>query len=74
MGIVRTISAPKSEDPKEFRKWFSNISDIFSYQTYTGDPTSNLIPRRIGDRCLDTTNNDWYLAYGTAAANWRLIT
>ncbi|MEJ2655602.1 MAG: hypothetical protein P8012_00190 [Desulfobacterales bacterium] len=74
MAIIKSISVPKTTDVKELRKWFEQISEKFSYQSYAGDPTSNILPRWTGDLCLDTTNNDWYKATGTAAADWKALT
>lgn len=74
MAIVKPISVPRTNDPKELRKWFETIVLRESYQTYAGSPTSNIVPRWTGDLCLDTTNDDWYKSFSTTAASWKQIT
>ena len=74
MAIVEPISAPKTNDPKELRKWYQAVALRLSYQTYAGDPTSNVLPRWIGDRCHDTANDEWYISYGTTNTDWEQIT
>jgi len=74
MTIVNPISVPRTNDPRELKKHWEKISNMFSYQTYAGDPTSNIVPRWIGDWCLDTTNDDWYRAISTEAAGWKQVT
>ena len=74
MPIVTPISVPRTTDPKEVRKWMEKVSGLFSYQTYEGVPTNNIVPRWAGDRCLDITNNEWYHSIGTAASTWAIIT
>jgi hypothetical protein len=73
MAIVSPIGVPRTTDPKEVRKWWERVSVLLSYQTYAGDPTGNIVPRRIGDLCLDTTNSDWYKSTGVVAASWTKI-
>lgn len=43
------------------------------YAEYAGSPESNLTPARIGEWCLDTTNNQFYRAVGTADTDWTLV-
>ena len=74
MAIVRTIGVPKTADARELGRWYEKVAERLSYQTYAGDPTGNILPRWVGDRCLDTSGSDWYLATGTAAASWKAAT
>lgn len=71
MAIVTPIRIPT---PGEETGFFQKLVERSSYQTYAGNPTNNVVPRWIGDRCLDTSNNKWYLSHGTAAANWKAAT
>lgn len=50
------------------------LAAALGHTTYAGDPTSNLTPDFIGQECLDTSNNAWYKAHGTAAADWKKLT
>ncbi|MGM7720480.1 hypothetical protein [Metabacillus sp. Hm71] len=43
----------------------------YSGRTSSGAPT--LLPRFIGEEVLDTTNNNFYKAYGTTTTSWKLI-
>lgn len=43
------------------------------YDTYAGNPTSNLTPKAKGAWALDTTNNIWYRAKGVANTDWVAI-
>jgi hypothetical protein len=44
------------------------------YSEYAGDPTGNLTPNRKLQLCLDTTNNDLYVAMGLLSSEWEEIT
>ena len=44
-----------------------------TYTEYAGNPTNNLTPEFVGQTCLDTTNDVFYIATGTAAANWAAL-
>ena len=71
MTTVNNITKPRFDnDPR----WVERLMQLLSYQTYAGDPTSNTRPRWVGDRCLDTTNDDWYMSYGTENTEWKIIT
>lgn len=74
MAIVEPISVPRTSDPKELRKWFQAVVSRLSYQTNAGDPTGSVLPRWIGDRCHDITNDNWYISHGTANTDWKLTT
>ncbi|WP_299831173.1 hypothetical protein [uncultured Metabacillus sp.] len=43
----------------------------YAGRTSSGAPT--LLPRFIGEEVLDTTNNNFYKAYGTTTTSWKLI-
>ncbi len=49
------------------------LSEGAVYDTYAGNPTSNLTPRAKGSWALDTTNNIWYRAKGLANTDWIAI-
>ena len=50
------------------------IAKFMVYTTYAGSPASNLTPTHIGQSCLDTTNDDFYLATGLTSSDWKQIT
>lgn len=74
MAIASPIQSPRTDDPQEIDRFFKGVVGRLSYQTYAGDPTGTAVPRWIGDRCLDTSNNKWYFSHGTAAADWKAAT
>jgi hypothetical protein len=74
MAIVEPVKPPRTSDPKEIEKFFREEAIRLSYLTYAGNPTNNLIPRWIGDNCLDTTNSNWYKSTGMLAADWKKTT
>jgi len=74
MATVKPIVPPYTDDEREISLWSKRVCDLLSYQTYAGVPTNNVVPRWVGDRCLDTSNDDWYVAHGTASANWKVTT
>jgi len=43
------------------------IRDVY---TYAGDPSDTITPRRIGDICIDTVNNDVYIATSASTSGW----
>ena len=49
------------------------LADGAVYDTYAGNPDSNLIPKATGSWCLDTTNNIWYRAKGLLNTDWIAI-
>lgn len=69
MGTVKPITFAG-----DARRFMTKLTELLSYQTYAGDPTGNATPRWIGDRCLDTSNDDWYVSYGTANTEWKVTT
>jgi len=73
MAIVKLIGVPRTNDPRELRKWMEDVAKLFSYQTYAGVPTNNIVPRWIGDLCL-SSGTDWYKAAGVTAASWKALT
>ena len=50
----------------------AEIKKRLTRQEYAGAPTSNVTPRHVGDVCLDTANNDWYIAHGLTSADWKI--
>ena len=52
----------------------NDIAKLLVYVTYAGNPTNNVTPGFIGQHCFDTANSDFYIATGTAAANWKKLT
>jgi len=48
----------------------AGVKDALTYATFAGDPNGNVTPDHIGQALLDTTNDTWYRAYGTANTNW----
>lgn len=44
------------------------------YVTYAGSPATNLVPAHIGQWCFDTNDEDFYLATGLEAADWKQVT
>lgn len=51
-----------------------DLAAAIGYVTNNGDPTGALTPAFIGQRCLDTANNAWYMSHGVAAADWKKLT
>ena len=49
---------------------------IKSYQrVLAGSPVGVLIPQWIGETVIDSTNNDFYIAYGTGSnSQWKKLT
>ena len=74
MAIVEPIKPPRTDDPKEMEKFFREVAQRLSYLTSDGDPTGTVIPRWIGDRCLDVTNTEWYFSTGLTVAHWEITT
>ena len=74
MPIITPVTVPRTQDHREIRKWREGLATRNGYQTYAGDPTTNIVARWIGDECLDTTNSDWYKSTGVAASTWKKIT
>jgi hypothetical protein len=74
MGIVEQVKPPRTNDPKEVDKFYREVAQRFSYITYSGDPTGNVIPRWIGDNVLDTSNTEWYRSTGLTSADWEITT
>ena len=74
MAIVEPIKTPRTTDQKEIEKFFQEIARRFSYHTYSGNPTTNITPRWVGDTCLDTSNTEWYISTGLTAADWEVTT
>ena len=74
MAVVDPVKHPRTIDPVELDRFFREIAQRLSYQVYAGDPTGNVTPRWIGERCLDTTNDVWYFSHGIAATDWAAAT
>lgn len=51
----------------------NEIRTFLVHTTFAGDPTSNVVPNHVGQICHDTTNDDWYIAHGTANTNWKIF-
>ena len=74
MAIVEPVKPPRTNDPKEVEKFFREVAKRFSFHTYAGNPTDVVVPRWIGDLCLDTSNTEWYKSTAATAASWEIIT
>jgi hypothetical protein len=74
MAIIKPVTIPRTTDQQEIRKFFEQVVERISYQTYAGSPASNIVPRWIGDLCHDTTNSDWYKSTGITDSDWHKIT
>lgn len=48
------------------------IIRYIAYTTYAGDPTGNLTPEHLGQRCLDTVGGVFYDATTAASSGWKL--
>lgn len=42
------------------------------YRTYSGNPTGNLMPKKIGERVYDTTYKRWFVSVGETSSDWRI--
>lgn len=51
----------------------ADVKDRLTHAEYDGDPTGNLTPTHVGKICHDTANDDWYIAHGLAAADWKIF-
>lgn len=51
----------------------ARLARLIGYTTYAGDPTNNITPEHIGQWCLDTTNNVFYVASTAATGGWAAI-
>src|SRR3990167_351878 len=63
-AIMQSIIAPQVGRP--------DLAAAVGYVTNAGAPTS-VTPDFKGQRLLDTTNDDWYFAYGVASGEWSLL-
>lgn len=68
------VTPPRTDDPRELKRFYERVCELFSYLTNAGSPTGSVIPRRVGDMCLDTTNSDWYKSHGLTNSDWKSIT
>lgn len=70
MPVSRTIF------DQEYGKGVGNWDEARKYMTYVeyaGDPTNNVTPEFVGQHCLNTVGSVFYIATGTAAANWAAL-
>ena len=74
MSITSPIKPPATSDPKEISIFYRKLAEHLSYHENAGSPSGSIVPRWIGDMCLDTTNDDWYKAYGLTNTDWKSIT
>jgi hypothetical protein len=72
MATVYPVVPPKSDT--ELLRFYEAISRHLSYQTGGGSPSGSVTPRFLGDKYLDTTNDDWYVAYGSGNTDWKSTT
>jgi hypothetical protein len=52
----------------------AKIAELQVYVTYAGSPATNVVPAFIGQWCFDTVDEDFYLATGLEAADWKQVT
>lgn len=62
-AILKTLIAPQVGRDA--------LADSIGYVTNAGVPSA-VVPEFIGQHLFDTTNSNWYKAYGVAAGNWIL--
>jgi len=74
MSTVYHVRPPRSDSQEEINRFYLRVCELLSYLTYAGDPTNNVTPRFIGDRCNDTSNDEWYVSHGITSADWQKIT
>ncbi len=63
-AILKSIIAPQVGR--------NELADAVGYIENAGAPTS-VTPDFIGQWLFDTSNTDWYRAYGTSSGNWTLL-
>lgn len=49
-----------------------DLAAAVGYVEYAGSPVGALTPEFVGQRCLDTVGRSFYVALGTASADWTL--
>jgi len=74
MALAQPVKPPRTTDQKEIDRWYRVMTERLSYHTNAGTPAAVVVPRFIGDRCLDITNSDWYVAHGTTNSDWKVTT
>lgn len=65
-----------SGDPVIFRSAIIDEPDLPYFtedgsRVYLADPTSNIVPRYIGERVFDSAADNWYIATGNTSADWQ---
>ena len=70
MATVTPIKPPQTNDPKEIEKFFREAAKRYTYLEYAGNPNSNILPRWVGDVCLDTSSNEWYKSASLLITGW----
>lgn len=50
------------------------IRDRVTFITNAGDPSGSVEPTHVGQTCLDTVNDDFYIAVGVTDTDWKQIT
>lgn len=48
------------------------LAAAVGYIEYAGSPIGNVTPDFVGQVLFDTTNSQWYVAYGTTSSSWRM--
>ena len=70
---MNPIRPPRTDDVKETERFFKRVCELLSYFTNAGSPVGSIVPRFVGDMCLDTSNSDWYKAHGLTSSDWKSI-
>jgi hypothetical protein len=73
MAIVEPLKPPRTDDPKEQKKFLEALALSASYLTASGDPTGSVAPRWYGDRYYDAVAKAWYWASGLTSADWATV-
>ncbi len=68
--MQQLATAARRGDRKALGDVLAALSFGGGYVTNAGTPSSNLVPSRVGEFCLDTTGLVWYRATGLANTNW----
>ncbi len=72
-SFLQFAQAARRGDNKSLGDALHGLTLGGGYNEYAGTPIGNVIPYRIGEHMLDTTNLTWYRATGLTNADWSVL-